>query len=50
MRAMKSTRKKLYASEEKCSWSQVLLKSSTPEVMTSSETSSLEVPHQKQNH
>jgi len=26
MRAMESTRRKLYASEEKCSWSQVLLK------------------------
>jgi len=25
MRAMESTRMKLYASEEKCSWSQVLL-------------------------
>jgi len=36
MRAMESTRRKLYASEEKCSWSQ-----SAPEVMTC---------HQKQVH
>jgi len=37
MRAMESTRRKLYASEEK-----VLLKSSAPEVMTSSKASSSE--------
>jgi len=37
MRAMESTRRKLYASEEKCSWSQ-----NAPEVMTLSEASSSE--------
>jgi len=42
MRAMKSTRRKLFASEVKCSWSQ-----NAPEVMMSSEASSSEAPHQK---
>jgi len=40
MRAMESTRRKLYASEDK-----VLLKSIAHEVMTSSEASSSEAPH-----
>jgi len=39
MRAMESTRRKLYA-----------LKKSAPELMTSSEVSSSEAPHQKQDH
>jgi len=45
MRAMESTRRKLFASDEKCSWSQ-----SAPEVMLSSEASSSEAHHQKQDH
>jgi len=40
MKAMKSTRRKLEASEEKRFWRQ-----SAPEVLTSSEA-----PHQKQDH
>jgi len=45
MKAMESTRRKLFASEEKCSWSQSAL-----EVMMSSEASSSEAHNQKQDH